>query len=189
MRRLLWISTIVCLVALACFQVPLGDSARSRVDHRLDGVWLSASDSGDEYEAYFVVPFDERVDCLMLAKFEIENGELKQRVLHVARAWTTEIGAATFVSFERIAQMLPKFDGLRSFVNARLEFAPDGTLVARSLAYAKAGLRGVKSAEELTRLIAGRLDDPALFEEPVKFHRPDPANAIERKIRDHFLNN
>lgn len=181
MKRIACIAVALCAVLFACYEAPLGKPENSKVDHRLDGLWITQD--GAEIQAWLVVPFDDHVDCVVAAKFSIVDGKPVIGRSDTMRAWITPLAGASFITLEPIAQMLPEYKDEKIWFNARLTFRADGTVDAETLEYEYKGLRSEKDPVALARAVEANIADPALFSDPMNFHRPDPANPIEAKIR------
>jgi hypothetical protein len=187
MQRILLIATTLALLLLACYEAPLSRPEQSRVEHRLDGLWVVQEKPGAQYDTWLIVPFDERVDCMVSTTYSIVDGELKLEGATTWRGWVTSIAGEAFISLEPVAQMLADHEGETGWLNARLTFRDDGTLVVEGLEYEYKDLRHVKDPDELARRVERDIRDAALFSKPVIYHRADRANPIEKKIRQQLL--
>jgi hypothetical protein len=187
MKRIACIAVALCAVLLACSEAPLGKPEDSKVDHRLDGLWVRQEKPGGQYEAWLVVPFDDRVQCAVLSTFSIVGGEPELEGAVTMRGWLTPIAGAQFISLEPIAQMLPDYEDDRGWINARLTFRDDGTLIAEMLDYDNTSLRKEKDPVVLARRVERDIGDPSLFDEPITYRRADRSNPVEKEIRKILL--
>jgi hypothetical protein len=180
------IAMLLCLVVLACFDAPLGNPETSRIDHRLDGVWIQQEKPGAEYMAFLIVPVDAHVHCMVSSKFSAE-GEIQPKETVAFRLWLTTIASYPFVSLEPLAQLLPDYAKKREYVSGRLTFRNDGTLGMQPLSYDYPGLRDEKDPAALMRRVEENIEDPSLLDKVIDYRHPDVSNPVEKKIRDQMM--
>lgn len=187
MRRLILITVSIPLLLLACYEAPLGSPEASRIDPRLEGVWVCQDMPGGDWEAYLVAPFDEHAWCVLFEKFDARTGAIKGDDDPVFRAWTTQIAGAQFITLEPVAQLVQAYADKRVYLLARLDLAEDGGLRVQALNPEFEDLARVKDPAELLRRVEANIHDPSLFLEAQVFRRADPTDAIQKKILEHHL--
>jgi hypothetical protein len=188
MKRFLAAVMILSLIVIACFEAPLGDPLTSKVDHRLDGVWIQAQPDGKEYGAWLAAPLDEHVYCVEIATVTVVNGVVKsERPSGVFRAWMTPIAGSQFISIEPVAHLVSNNKVKKPYFSAQLTFADDGSLLVRGLDNDFKGIGDLTDPKALAKIVEQNIADPRLFGPTQTFRRPKSDDKSENAIESCFM--
>lgn len=163
--RLVWLALLATALVLAsCLPVRVGDPEQSRVDARLNGIWLM-EDEDNPGQFWFFRPWDSRSWLLIVSGNDVGPGEAL-----VSKAWMTELGGKPFLVLEPAAAAPPASPkaGDYPFSNFRwMVLRPDrldgDTIEMRPVDENFGGLENVATSADAGRIIAENADNPALY--------------------------
>lgn len=182
---LLTLSPILAIILglTACVQHPVGDSERSRVDHRYVGMWL-AEETDDVVTLLLLRPYDARTYLAGVFRCREEDGAVEPVDHHDYKAWLTQLGGETFVTMEPL--IWAEFVGLAEkppYLVGKIRLIDD----ALRLRLVDGGSEPAKSAAdsgELEAVIEKHVAQDALYvDDPVVFHKMDDTSRIERILK------
>jgi len=184
------IAVLVFLLAVvvACtLKAPLGDPSQSKIDHRLDGIWMTQKDGAAEAEVALVAPFDEHSYVIVYSKVQNDGGSprIVERPL-VLRGWITDVAGSTFLTTQPVAHLVPSNGNKKAYIVNQFAFV-DGALRLRPVNDEFKGIGNVTEAHEVQRLIAANIADASLFGEGASFRRLRTNDAFEAKLEKMLL--
>lgn len=166
------VAGVLCVIfgLAGCLKVPLGDPEQSRVDDKLVGVWLQRDPSNGAiklmdaiaYDArtYLVISYDAKPDAV---------GAFERGDETLFKGWLTEVGGRRFLTLQLLGESTET-----PYVVARIDLDQDGAaLVARGIKPDFVKDAGVETADDLRKLIAGNLDNDAMYLEPDRYFKAE----------------
>jgi hypothetical protein len=187
-HHLLVAAVLVGMLALAsCFEVPLGDPAKSRVDDRLLGYWQT-TEMGDDPQVVKIARWDEHTYGILFQGYQEAGDQVVPGRAYVYKAWLTPVAGETFITLQPLdaLNMGAQQQQQPVFLVARLMVEEDQLTAVGLLPNADA-FKGVKDSAALAKAIEANLRNDEVYEEQKRtFRRMNVNGEREQAILKAF---
>lgn len=173
-RRLWCLFSIVAvpgiLALVSCLPVALGDPERAKADPKYVGAWLWSD--GDTSNVAIVRPWDAKTYAVHTISFTGPLEQPKVNDRNFFKGWLAEVKGETFLNLQPVETLasLPGEKRDTVYLVAKLKLEGE-RLTATGLDPSYERFKGLKSSDELERLIIQQSQDPKMWTKPIEARR------------------